>query len=273
MSWSVTVTPRVRTLSIRRFSQDRLHDLLRDRRGGLAAEPALVLERDSNCDLQMVGRGEGDEPGRVAAGNAGLGRTRLAGDGDAPDLRLRPGTARHGRLHHLVDLARDLRRDDATLAMRLRPRHELPVAGPYLLHEVGAHPDAVIRDRRRDRRHLERRHEQPLLAEREPAGVDLRRRVLRVEELVPPVEAARTLRVERQVDSRLVVEAELLRVVEDRAGADLLADVAEHRVDGVLQRREERERAEDLRADLRVARVRDALAVLDAVAGIDELGV
>ena len=34
----------------------------------------------------------------------------------------------------------------------------------------------------------------------------------------------------------------------------------------------ERDRAEDLRADLRIARVRDALAVLLAVAGVDELG-
>ena len=35
------------------------------------------------------------------------------------------------------------------------------------------HHDAVVRDRGRHHRHLQRRHQQPLLAEREPAWIDL----------------------------------------------------------------------------------------------------
>ena len=42
-----------------------------------------------------------------------------------------------------------------------------------LVDDVGLHDDAVVGDPGRDHRHLQRRHLQPLLAEREPPGVDL----------------------------------------------------------------------------------------------------
>src|SRR5205823_2666610 len=83
--------------------------------------------------------------------------------------------------------------------------------------------------------------------------------------------AARALRVRGELDVGRRVEAVLLRIVEDRAGADLLADVAVDGVDRVLQTLRERDVPERLRPILvRVARVRDALAVLLAVAGVVE---
>src|SRR5581483_8792745 len=115
--------------------------------------------------------------------------------------------------------------------------------------------------------------EQPLLPEREPARVHLRRRVLRIEEVRAVVETARIPLVARRLEGRRLVEPEPLRVLEDRGGADLLADVAEDRVDGVLERGREVEVPERLAAALvRVARIRDLLAVFGAVAGIVEAG-
>src|SRR4029079_2428738 len=56
---------RFRRLVIRPPGQYRLHDGLRDRlRRGAAGAP-LVLEDDRDGDGRVVGRGEGDEPGRV----------------------------------------------------------------------------------------------------------------------------------------------------------------------------------------------------------------
>ena len=73
----------------------------------------------------------------------------------------------------------------------------------------------------------------------------------------------------RQLDRRLRVEAEVLRLVDDLRGAELHADVAEHGVDRVLVRLQEVDVAERL-GRLRVAGVRDVLAVLDAVARVVE---
>ena len=131
--------------------------------------------------------------------------------------------------------------------------------------DVGPHHDAVVRDRRGDHRHLQRRHEQPLLAEREPARIDVGV-LLRVEELRPLVEAARRALVRRRLERRRRVEAEALRVLDELLRAELLADVAEDRVDRVLQRRAQVEAAERRG---RVVVV-DALAVDLAVAGVDE---
>src|SRR5206468_2951463 len=120
-----------------------------------------------------------------------------------------------------------------------------------------------------DHRHLQRRREHALLSEREPARVDLRRRILRIEELRAVVETTRESLVPRSLERRRLVEAELFRVRENRAGAELLADVAEDRVHGMLQRLREVEPAEHLAAALiRVPRVRDLLAVLLAVARV-----
>src|SRR5205807_7249744 len=74
-----------------------------------------------------------------------------------------------------------------------------------------------------------------------------------------------------RLERRSLVEAELLRVGEDRSGSDLLADVAEDGVDGVLERGREVEAAEHLvPALVGVPRVRDLAAVFGAVAGVVE---
>src|SRR5439155_714684 len=85
-----------------------------------------------------------------------------------------------------------------------------------LLDEIRAHDDALVRDTRGDHPHLKRRHEQPLLAEREPSGIDLRGRVGRVEELPVLVEAARRALVQRRLERRPRIEPEPFRVVEIR---------------------------------------------------------
>src|SRR5581483_11332920 len=162
-----------------------------------------------------------------------------------------------------------LRLDRPAEVRRMRRLHRGAVRGRDLLDDVRLRYDAAVRDRRGDHRHLERRREHPLLTEGEAARVDLRRRILRVEEVRALVETARVALATRRLERRRLVEAEALRVGEDRAGADLLADVAEDRVDGVLERRREVEMTEHLAAALvGVAGVRDLLAVLLAVAGI-----
>src|SRR5436190_1882427 len=75
-----------------------------------------------------------------------------------------------------------------------------------------------------------------------------------------------------RLERRDRVEAELLGLVEDPCGAELLADLAVDRVDRVDEREEEVDVTELLRR-LRIACVRDLLAVLVAVAGVVELRV
>ena len=85
---------------------------------------------------------------------------------------------------------------------------------------------------------------------------------------VRPEAAGRAL-VARRLERRVLVEAELLRVVEDDARPELLPDVAEDGVDRVLDRVAEVDPAERARARL-VGVVVDAPAVLDAVPGVLE---
>ena len=99
----------------------------------------------------------------------------------------------------------------------------------------------------------------------------------RVEDLGPLVEAARRPLVRRRLEGRRRVEAEALRVFDQLLRSELLADVAEDRVDRVLQRRAQVEPAEGGRrvvvvdpfaVDLAVARVDEARGRLEA-AGVD----
>src|SRR5207248_9453693 len=62
----------------------------------------------------------------------------------------------------------------------------------------------------------------------------------------------------------------LFRSIEDQSGADRLADVAEDRVDRVLESLCEGGLAEGLDRPVGARRVRDLLAVLGAVAGVIE---
>ena len=159
------------------------------------------------------------------------------------DLRRGARAGLDGAHHHRADVPRGRGRDRAPDLRRLRPAAGLAVRRHDLLDHVRAHQDAVVADRARDHRHLLRRHEQPLLAERHPARVDVAV-ALRVVELAVAVEAARQPLALGRLERRPLVEAELLRLLDDALGAELEADVAEHRVDRELQRRRERHRAE-----------------------------
>ena len=130
----------------------------------------------------------------------------------------------------------------------------------------------MVRDRCGDHRHLQRRHLESLLAERESPWVDLKLGVLRPEQTPVVVETTRDHLAVGQLDRRQLVEAEPLHVVEDGAGADRLADVAEHGVDRVLESLEERHVPERL-GRFGVAGVANFLSVLDAVARVVELRV
>src|SRR5450759_482171 len=83
------------------------------------------------------------------------------------------------------------------------------------------------------------------------------------------IEAAGRDSVAGQVNGRLAVETEAARVVHERAHTERLTDVAEDRVDRVLERPRKNDGAEHLRPAL-IAEVLHLLAVLGAVAGVVE---
>ena len=157
------------------------------------------------------------------------------------------------------------RPDGAIEPLRARAVDRQPLRRDELLDDERPHHDPGVADPARDHRHLERRDEHPLLPEGHPPGVDVRV-ALRVPELAVAVEAARVPLALGRLERRALVEAELLRLVEDPLRAQRLADVAEDGVDRVLQRGREVDPPE------RPARVEvvDPLAVGDAVPRVDE---
>ena len=147
---------------------------LRDRGGDRAAEAVqLVLEHDGACDLRIVGGREEDEPCRVDVILAGFGGSRLAGDLDPGDRRGRPGAA-DGRPPASSGSS------TAAVAGFIARRQTfgfvltttLPLRRGHLLDQVRLHHLAAVRDGAGNQRHLQRRDEQVLLPEREPAWVD-----------------------------------------------------------------------------------------------------
>ena len=148
-----------------------------------------------------------------------------------------------------------------------------------LVDDLAARPDDAVDDvrlhqlpaeaeRARDHCHLERRDEHPLLSEGHPPGVDVRIDAW-VVQLPVAIEAAREPLVGRCLERWSLVEAELLRRVEDPLGAELEADVAEHRVHRVDEARHEVDRPEDLGAAL-VGEVVNLLPVHGAVPRVVE---
>src|SRR5438093_8400309 len=248
--------------------EQRLHYLFGDWSGDRAAEPVqLVLHDHGDCHTWCVGGGESREPGRVDVAaayfrGAGLARHTNPGNGGS---RSRP--AGHDELHHPGQLVSGLALDRPTELIGLEVRDRLPAGSDDPFDDLGTHLGAVVADRRRHHRHLQRSHRQSLLAERTAAGIDLRVRVLGIEESSVVVQAALDALALRQLEWRQRVEAEALRVVEDGARAEGLADVAKDRVDRVLEAGRQVDVADRLRR-LWIAGVADVLAVLLAVAGI-----
>src|SRR5262245_25467435 len=105
---SSMVAMSLRRLGVTRRTQDCLQDLARDRRGGLAAGRGLVLERDRDRDLRPLplAAREGDEPRRVDARPAGLGRAGLPTDPETGDPGRRPRACLDDADHHVLDLLR-----------------------------------------------------------------------------------------------------------------------------------------------------------------------
>ena len=178
---------------------------------------------------------------------AGLRGPGLAGDAHARDLRGRAGAAR-GRRPPSRARARC-----ALCGLSVRPSTwrrvrvtTLPFGREDAVDDVRLHEDAAVRDRGRDHRHLQRRHLELGLAEREPPGVDVGG-ALRLEEPAVVVQAADPALVRGRLERRQRVEAVVLHLLDDRARAELLADLAEERVDRVLDRLEERDRPERAR--------------------------
>ena len=90
------------------------------------------------------------------------------------DLRGGARAARDDGLHHRVQLARACSGEIARpSASGFVLRDDRAVRRDDALDEVRLHDDAAVPDRGGDHRHLQRRDVQPLLPEREPAGVDL----------------------------------------------------------------------------------------------------
>ena len=173
------------------------------------------------------------------------------------------------RLHHPREVTGGVCGHRALVLPRPRAGDDAARRRDDSVDSVRFHDYALVANRRRDHRHLFRRRQHPLLAEREPARVDLSRRVVRVVEPAVLVEAAGRALVAGRLERRVLVEAELLRRAEDAARADRLADLAEDRIDRVLERLQEVHRAEALGPAL-VAEVLHLLAVLDAVALVEE---
>ena len=122
--------------------------------------------------------------------------------------------------------------------VRLRLGDDGAAARDDLLDELRLHHDALVRDPGGDHRHLQRRHEHPLLPEGEAARVDRAFGFFGSKSLRFTGRRARDARprVGRRLERRRRVEAELLRLLEHLRGAERLADVAEDRVDRVLER-------------------------------------
>ena len=200
---------------------------------------ALVLEHDRDGELRralLVGRGEGDEPGRVLARDARLAGAGLAADRVAGDLRGSAGPALDRQSHHLPDLVRRLAADRAPDQGRPLLDDRLPLRRHDAVHDLRLHEPAADADRACDHRHLQRRDEHPLLPERHSPGVDVGVH-LRVVEAPALVEAADAPLVRGGLERRQLVEAEALRLLEDALRPELLPDVAEDRVHRVRRAR------------------------------------
>jgi hypothetical protein len=240
--------------------------------GAAVVPPNPVWFWSVTCDgdLGIVGRSEADEPGRVDPRGAGLRSARLAGDGNPRDRGRAAGSVIDRGDHHRVDLARGLARHHAVELLWLDPDDRVAAESTTRFSTCGSISTPPFRDRGGDHRHLQGRDGEPFLPEGEAAGIDLGRRVRREEEPAAVVEAARKLLVRGSLERRVLVEAELLHVLEDRSGAERLADVAEDRVDRVLETHRKRGVPEGLDRPVGACGVRHLLPVLDAVAGVVE---
>ena len=149
----------------------------------------------------------------------------LAGQLDALERRRRAGALLDHVLHHRRQLRAPCsgfitRSASSALDLVLRAA----VRVDDLLRDVGLHPHAAVGDRRGDGRHLQRRDQQLVLADRHAPDVDPRR--ARPQQLAVRAALARGQQlVGGQVDRRLLVEAVPRHVLGHGLLAQLLTDL------------------------------------------------
>ena len=117
-----------------------------------------------------------------APGSAGLRGAGLAGDANARDLRGGAGARLDSQLHHRGELCRGLPARRLRELVGLRLREDLAVRLQDPVDDERLHDETAVGDTGGDHGHLQRRREQPLLAETEPSRID-GIRVRREEEL------------------------------------------------------------------------------------------
>jgi len=106
-----------------------------------------------------------------------------AGEVDHAEDRARRGVEDRGcGAGHVRQLVGGLPLDRAAELIRPQMRDRLSTGRDHAGDQLWPHRRSVIRDRRGDHRHLQRRHLQPLLSERKTPRIDLRVRMLRIEE-------------------------------------------------------------------------------------------
>src|SRR6185437_11963511 len=270
----------------------RLEDL-EGRGGGCGSAVAAVLDQGADRDRRRVGGRVPAPPGLIELpGEAGdalelLGRSSLACDGfreGAEDGRRGPA----GAVRRLQQpLAHDVEVERVDLDNRRRRGCEavqdtaggLPVADLFDIGgDVRLHEPAAVCDQGVEARHLERRHEQVLLPDRElnrvarlPQPVDppLLRVCLRRVGLLAPFRGRQQPRqLAWDVDPRRAAEAKargpLLERVPPRGGqlVEAVAEVVEVGVAGSLQRRGHRHLLTDERVPVLERAARDHVAVL-----------
>src|SRR5262249_23675008 len=149
-----------------------------DRSGDVAAERARALDRDGDRDLRFVCRREAYEPGliEVAAAAGFVARhfrgAGLAGNRDAGYRRVDAGPFVDDAFHRRRQLSRRLFRYRLAGLGWVESPDDAAVGVDHPAPDLGLHLVALVGDGGGDQRVLERRHQQPLLADRDPGDVD-----------------------------------------------------------------------------------------------------
>src|SRR5438552_2133089 len=228
------------------LEEDRVEDLARDRRGGVATVPA-TLDEDDDHHLRRLRGGEGGEPGvvlsllrlRVRDRLRGAG---LAGDVETRDTRLSAGPAIvHDGPEAIADHRPHHGREvDVAVHVSRISEHDALLRPLDALYDTRLPQDAAVRDRAHHARDLHWRHEHRALADRHVQGVPARPRArllvlarLRLGDETDPLGA--------ELDPGGRAESERFRVLRDGRAADL----------------------QSLRVEIHVARLRDAAAEVD----------
>ena len=205
-----------------------------------------ALDEDGEGDRRMLCRGESDEPCLVGQTGAlgparNLGRTGLPRDADSGQRCRRTGALVDHRGHRARQLRCRLGIDNPRLALGLHPLDQPPVPIADRGPDPRLHQDAAIGDRRRHLSHLQRGHQQPLLADRDPADVDP---VIGTNGAPVLEHPGNREFVSWQIDLGLGTEPEPIHIFEERFAPDPFPESGEEGIGRVGQGRLDVDRAE-----------------------------